>query len=624
MEDGKIRLGEDRKEELNTILSLIDKYRIETDTDSKNHLIKMLAVRHIVTKGLLTEEMKGMIHEDDISSVIIVDKKIREVLMPIYSQLTLMATNHLEQWFISLQRKKGVLNPKLYKYQKRLAKFLLKAIIENERSDLIYCLLISRGAGKTYTMSMVGAFLLLFHNRYVISNSYADYLIANTCPTNQQLISFQKYYHEFIELSSSSDEEIGLVGRNEKEESLLGLYIKYKSMNRIELVRNNGGNFSGVYFRLGSENIEGIHVNLIKADEFKFMKKREVYSSILPIIGARNGLFLAMSSASHDYCLFQDVCSKNADDDFGDFLDEKIEVDYTTRDGRPYEKGNFENIKTWEGMRLFIQHYSEFMEENSQYSLAISRSLQEGYTDEFLTQYDNRFLATKTSDFFDIKTLKETHKNIFEDDNLQKYMDNPKYVLIGGLDPAVSGDNSILTIKALESGYGENRNTKIITQYMLNPMKNKNSEHILNQAKSVVEIIKQYKLKSLVIDESGVGKSMSNYIKDILREEFSFIIDPKNIIGVVITSGNRTQLLDYYYNRIQSGMERFFHIPKEWEEEEFLKKMYVNSLKLSSEEALKIMTIYEHSKFIRSIIKNEETSMIKITYTQAQLNFLHK
>ena len=243
MENSKIRLGEDRKEELNTILSLIDKYRIETDTDAKNHLIKMLAVRHIVTKGLLTEEMKGMIHEDDISYVVIVDKKIREVLMPIYSQLTLMATNHLEQWFISLQRKKGVLNPKLYKYQKRLAKFLLKAIIENERSDLIYCLLISRGAGKTYTMSMVGAFLLLFHNRYVISNSYADYLIANTCPTNQQLISFQKYYHEFIELSSSSDEEIGLIGRNEKEESLLGLYIKYKSMNRIELVRNNGGNF---------------------------------------------------------------------------------------------------------------------------------------------------------------------------------------------------------------------------------------------------------------------------------------------------------------------------------------------------------------------------------------------
>ena len=79
MEDGKIRLGEDRKEELNTILSLIDKYRIETDTDAKNHLIKMLAVRHIVTKGLLTEEMKGMIHEDDISSVIIVPEPFEKV-----------------------------------------------------------------------------------------------------------------------------------------------------------------------------------------------------------------------------------------------------------------------------------------------------------------------------------------------------------------------------------------------------------------------------------------------------------------------------------------------------------------------------------------------------------------
>ena len=202
-------------------------------------------------------------------------------------------------------------------------------------------------------------------------------------------------------------------------------------------------------------------------------------------------------------------------------------------------------------------------------------------------------------------------------------MDNPKYVLIGGLDCAVTGDNSVLTIKALESGYGENRKTKIITQYMLNPTKNKNTEHVLNQAKSVVEIIKNYKLKSLVIDESGVGKGMSNYIKDILREEFSFIIDPKNIIGVVITSGNRTQLLDYYYNRIQSGMEKFFHIPKEWEDDDYLKKAYVNSLKLSSEDAMKIMMVYEHSKFVRSIIKDDETGAVKIIYAQAKLNYIH-
>lgn len=41
----------------------------------------MLAVRHIVTKGLLTEEKDRKVwFMNDISSVIIVDKKIREVL----------------------------------------------------------------------------------------------------------------------------------------------------------------------------------------------------------------------------------------------------------------------------------------------------------------------------------------------------------------------------------------------------------------------------------------------------------------------------------------------------------------------------------------------------------------
>ena len=626
MEDGKIRLGEDRKEELNTILSLIDKYRIETDTDSRNYLIKMIAQRHIITKGMINGHTRTMLCQDELDWVLEIDKKIRDILYPIYSQLTDMAVNHMEQWFFSLQRKRGVLNPKMYKYQKRLARFLLKACIYADRPDLIYTLLISRGGSKTYTMSMVGSFLMIFHNRYIIHNINNSYFIGCIAPYTQQLISFQKYYHEFIELSMTTDEEIGLVGRNEKDENLLGLYTKYNSTGRIEIVQSNGASFSGVYLRVGSESIEGIHLDLLEVDEFKMFgtNRRVIYSSLMPTLGARNGIFLAMSSASHEYCLFQELCSKNADDDFDDYENGNIDLKYETRDGRNFEKGRFDNVKIWEGLRMFIQHYSQMvMDGNDAYSITISRMLHEGMTDEFLTQYDNKFLSNKTSDFFDIKNLRENHRNIFEDDNIQKYMDNPKYVLIGGLDCAVTGDNSILTIKALDSGFGENRKTKIITQYMLNPSKNKNTEHVLNQAKSVVEIIKNYKLKSLVIDESGVGKGMSNYIKDILREEFSFIIDPKNIIGVVITSGNRTQLLDYYYNRIQSGMEKFFHIPKEWEDEDHLKKLYVNSLKLSSEDAMKIMMIYEHSKFVRSVIKDDETGAVKITYTQAKLNYIH-
>ena len=88
MEDGKIRLGEDRKEELNTILSLIDKYRIETDTDAKNHLIKMIAQRHIITKGMINGHTRTMLFQDEVDWVFEIDKKIRNILYPIYSQLT--------------------------------------------------------------------------------------------------------------------------------------------------------------------------------------------------------------------------------------------------------------------------------------------------------------------------------------------------------------------------------------------------------------------------------------------------------------------------------------------------------------------------------------------------------
>ena len=214
-------------------------------------------------------------------------------------------------------------------------------------------------------------------------------------------------------------------------------------------------------------------------------------------------------------------------------------------------------------------------------------------------------------------------KIVFEDDNINKYLENGNYTIIGGVDPAVTGDNSLMFIKALESGFGSNRTTKIIAMYMLNPMKNKNTEHILNQARNVVELIKQFKIRSLVVDESGVGKSMTNYIKDILREQSSFIIDHKNILPVVITTANRSDILDFYYNRIQSGQELFFGIPKEWESEDYLKPLYINSLKLSSEEALKVITIFEHMKFVRTLTKNEETGLVKPIFKQSEASFLH-
>ena len=212
---------------------------------------------------------------------------------------------------------------------------------------------------------------------------------------------------------------------------------------------------------------------------------------------------------------------------------------------------------------------------------------------------------------------------MFENDNIQKYLNDPKYTIIAGLDPAVTGDNSLMFIKALESGFGEDRTTKIIAIYMLNPMKDKNLESIVSQSKSVAQLIEQYDIKSLVVDESGVGKSMTNYIKDELRRMRYYRIDYKNIVEYVITSGNRNTLLEYYYNRIQSGLEKFFGYSKEMLEEENLKKLYVNALKSNSEKALEIITLYEHVKFVRTVYKDEKTNQVRVEYRQAELNFLH-
>ena len=146
MEDGtKRKLDEDQIKELNIILSLIDKYKIETDTESRNQLIRMIAVRHVITKGYLVKEVSCMIVDEDLKFIKMIDDKLKALLTPIYNGLVDMATNHCKEWFLALMRKSGVTNPKLYKYQVDLIKWLLRAIIHNDLTDAIYSLLISRG-----------------------------------------------------------------------------------------------------------------------------------------------------------------------------------------------------------------------------------------------------------------------------------------------------------------------------------------------------------------------------------------------------------------------------------------------------------------------------------------------
>lgn len=127
----------------------------------------------------------------------------------------------------------------------------------------------------------------------------------------------------------------------------------------------------------------------------------------------------------------------------------------------------------------------------------------------------------------------------------------------------------------------------------------------------------------MAVDESGVGKSACSYISQMAREERYFGINQKHLFPVVITSGNKVDLLDNYYNRIQNGLEEFFYIPKEWEDEEFLKKLYVNALRRTDEDATKIIFSFEHMKFTRNQIKDPNTEIVKVVYKQSPLNFLH-
>lgn len=137
-------IGEDQMKELNIILALVDKFKTTTAPDEKNQLIKMLAVRHVTTKAFLSPNMKEMFNEEDIKFVETVDKKLREILMPVYNSLLKLAVEDCREWFLQMMRKKGQSNPKLYPYQIQLIEWLLRAIIVNELNDAIYTLLVSR------------------------------------------------------------------------------------------------------------------------------------------------------------------------------------------------------------------------------------------------------------------------------------------------------------------------------------------------------------------------------------------------------------------------------------------------------------------------------------------------
>ncbi len=623
-----IRLQKEQIEELNQILHLINQYKVtpKENTDEIMELTKMISVRHVITKGYLTPEVQKMLPEDDLKFVKKVNDEMWKVLKPIYDFLTDKAVKHCEEWYEYIQRRQGVGNPRLFKYQKDLMRWLLSAIIKHEMPEAVYTLLISRGSGKTFILSLVGSFLLIFHKMYILHNNFGDYVEMFVAPFITQLDNFIGNVRSNIELSMTTDDEVGLIGRNENDESLLGLYRKFDSQKRVEIWGRNSGVHSTAYFILGASSAESKHANLLLADESKFLSKRVLHGSLLPTTGSRQGIFCMLSSAHDVFSEFQAQVERNIIDDLND-IENGHNIEIITWDGKPLDKNRIDMVKVFNGRRHFQQHWEHMVLHNQGYALSVAKELRavENNRDDksFATMYDNKFLSRKSSSFFDIKDLRSSFKTMFEDDNINKYLESSKYFLVGGWDVAITTDFSRLTIKAIESGYGENRKSKLIAQFVLNPTKNKNIDNLLSQCQTVVDIIKEYNLKALAIDESGVGKSAKQYIIDMLLKERYIGINPQNIFDIVITSGNRVALLDYYYNRLQSGLESFPAIPKEWEDDEYLKKLYVNHLKALDSKSQWIAFVFEHLKFTRTDIKDEKTGQIKTVYAQSSENYLH-
>jgi len=327
-------------------------------------------------------------------------------------------------------------------------------------------------------------------------------------------------------------------------------------------------------------------------DEAKFLSRRAITQNLLPITTTRSGVFLMLSSANDKWCEFQDYCFKNRELDI---------IDTEEKGSRLRRKGSDETKNLYfYGRRHYQNHWEYMVKSDPKYMMAISTHLNAvGNNREdtsFATQRDNLFLSKKTSSFFDINELEGI--GIFQYYNPHTFINNPRYVIVGGLDIAVSGDISDFTIKAIENGYGMDRKSYILFRMVMNPTKSKQADSVYNQMKSVFQ-----------------------WIRDMRAVRYTKLHE-KNIFPIVFNNKNRFEILEHYYNRIQSGLEIMPKIPEEYKVDEQLRNMYIKNKDKFDDESNWIRFVHEHAKFGRNEIK-DNNDMVKVEYRQANEKYLH-
>ena len=287
---------------------------------------------------------------------------------------------------------------------------------------------------KTFTLSVVGTFLLLNWETYILHNSATDWVLIVTAPQDAQLSSFKNYINELIDVSKG----IGIISDSYKISSEMNLVQTKRNDTEININRENGAKYGIVYFRLGSKQVESLHGNLLLSDESKFLTKQAIQTSMLPAVGGRGGTFVMLSSAHDKWSQYQEYVEINKQLDL---------EDHNNLGTRCIISGSEETKDLcFNGRRLFIQHWSQMIRYNDKYAMTVQRALMavDNNRDEesFATQYDNRFLAVKSSTFFDINTLKE-NGNVFQNYDVQSYINNVNYCIIAGVDKTLSTLNLV-------------------------------------------------------------------------------------------------------------------------------------------------------------------------------------
>lgn len=427
------------------------------------------------------------------------------------------------------------------------------------------------------------------------------------------MTSFRNYVQEFFELAQQGTKPF--IAKLERDDSLLGLHVFKNNQEEYILKNGNRGNHCRIFYRLASESIEGVHANCTFVDEMKMVAKNIFLTSLLPCSGGRLGRNILISSASDKPSYFQQLVEQNYRMEIEDVKNNQLKAQISGE----FNKPGFSFV----GNRLFIQNWRQMSRDNHKYSQTVSRAINAVDGDmndkSFLTQYENVFSDTGSTQFYNIKDL---NGSFFDETNYRKYVNNSNYVIVAGWDVAVNGeDSSILCIKAFENKFGIDRKSFTIANICLNPRRCKQTENLKAQVVSVMSWIKHFEIRAIAIDTTGIGNSADVYLQEEVSDAM-YYMDYHNIIPIVISTNTRFDMLEFYYNRISSGME-FFRRPNTDTGIQDMRLEYGRRWHLYDEDAMWVKFHYEHSVFQRTEYFNTSTGRNITTYLQLAERNLH-